>query len=72
VIPARPSSSVCTTSPPIAAAVELAGVLLVELELGDGRADVGRRAVLELGTVCTTSPPIAARGRARQRAPDRA
>jgi hypothetical protein len=38
-----PSSDVCTTSPPIAAAVVLA-VLLVELELGDRRADVGRAA----------------------------
>ena len=28
-------AAVCTTSPPIAAAVVLAGVLLVELELGD-------------------------------------
>ena len=35
-------AAVCTTSPPIAAAVVLAGVLLVELELGDRRADVGR------------------------------
>jgi hypothetical protein len=45
-------------------AVVLAGVLLVELELGDRRADVGRAADraprtsadLELGAACTTSP----------------
>ena len=40
-------------------------VLLVELKLGDRRADVGRGAALELGAVCTTSPPIAA-ARARR------
>jgi len=40
---ARPEpGAVCATSPPIAAAVELASVLLVEL--GDRRADVGRGA----------------------------
>jgi hypothetical protein len=35
-------AAVCTTSPPIAAAVVLS--LLVELELGDRRADIGRAA----------------------------
>jgi hypothetical protein len=34
--------AICTTPPPIAAAVELAGVLLVDLMLGDRSADVAR------------------------------
>ena len=65
-------AAVCTILRPIAAAVVLAGVLLVELELGDRRADVGRAeaelaAVLQLvGTTaaaelalasCSTAPP---------------